>query len=297
MAIPLTAEDLAPLVPLAETRAALREALLPHCDNHRLAANARLEVDHSTTNVYLLTGGVRAQNSSGSQKYFAISGDTRLPLPLPFKGRGSITTESSTHIITVDRRRVNTVLAWANLHDDSGRSDCWLPPILRSELLARLPAPKVHALLLNACAQSLKPNTRIVSQGDGGEYYYLTVSGTCQITRETDSGLELVLATLEAGESFGEEALLTGETRNAAIEAGLQGATVLAIGAADFRSQIEASFVSFMDFPDLRDPGDRAVWLDVRTADEFAHYGIPGATHIPLDEIRDARDTLTRVSR
>lgn len=297
MAIPLTAEDLAPLVPLAETRAALREALLPHCDNHRLAANARLEVDHSTTNVYLLTGGVRAQNSSGSQKYFAISGDTRLPLPLPSKGRGSITTESSTHIITVDRRRVNTVLAWANLYDDGDSCDCWLPPILRSELLARLPAPNVHALLLNASAQSFKPNTRIVSQGDGGEYYYLIVSGTCQVTRETDSGLELVLATLEAGESFGEEALLTGETRNAAIETGLQGATVLAIGAADFRSQIEASLVSFMDFPDLRAPGDRAVWLDVRTADEFAHDGIPGATHIPLDEIRDARDTLTRDSR
>ena len=75
----------------------------------------------------------------------------------------------------------------------------------------------------------------VIRQGDAGEEFYLISDGTVEVMRE---GHEV--ATLGAGDFFGEGALITGEPRNATVVANDNVETYM-LGEADFRAAIEAS--------------------------------------------------------
>ncbi len=60
--------------------------------------------------------------------------------------------------------------------------------------------------------------TAIVREGDVGEYAYVIVEGCCQVRRLVD-GKQVVLADLEAGDVFGETAILTSKPRTASVVA------------------------------------------------------------------------------
>lgn len=53
----------------------------------------------------------------------------------------------------------------------------------------------------------------IIQQGEAANYYYLIREGRAQVARSEPDAL----AALGPGDSFGEEALLTGERRNATV--------------------------------------------------------------------------------
>ncbi len=62
------------------------------------------------------------------------------------------------------------------------------------------------------------PGTLIMREGDVGDAAYMIVSGKCRAFRNVDGGQE-TLATMEAGDVFGEMALLLDEPRAASVEA------------------------------------------------------------------------------
>ena len=57
--------------------------------------------------------------------------------------------------------------------------------------------------------------TRVIQQGDPGDKFYMIRDGELSVSREPDE----VLATLASGDFFGEAALLTGDPRNANVDA------------------------------------------------------------------------------
>jgi serine/threonine-protein kinase len=59
----------------------------------------------------------------------------------------------------------------------------------------------------------------IIREGDRGDAAYLIVSGTCRAYRTVEGGEREVLANMNAGEVFGEMALLLDEPRAASVEA------------------------------------------------------------------------------
>ena len=75
----------------------------------------------------------------------------------------------------------------------------------------------------------------VIRQGEAGEEFFLISDGTVEVMRE---GHEV--ATLGAGDFFGEGALITGEPRNATVVANDNLETYV-LGEADFRAAIEAS--------------------------------------------------------
>ena len=59
----------------------------------------------------------------------------------------------------------------------------------------------------------------IIREGDRGDAAYLIVSGTCRAYRNVEGGEKEVLASMNAGDVFGEMALLLDEPRAASVEA------------------------------------------------------------------------------
>jgi putative oxidoreductase len=61
--------------------------------------------------------------------------------------------------------------------------------------------------------------TRIVSQGEKPEFFYVIISGRVRVFRETSEGIRTELTELQEGSYFGEVALVTGQPRSASVEA------------------------------------------------------------------------------
>jgi NADH dehydrogenase len=66
--------------------------------------------------------------------------------------------------------------------------------------------------------QHFEPGDVVFQQGDLGDSVYVIEEGECDVLQEKD-GAQNLLATLKAGDYFGEMALLSDQSRNATIQA------------------------------------------------------------------------------
>ena len=65
---------------------------------------------------------------------------------------------------------------------------------------------------------SLPARTRLVTQGEDPEFFYVILSGKLRVFRQTDDGILTDLSELHPGNYFGELALITGQKRSASVE-------------------------------------------------------------------------------
>lgn len=87
--------------------------------------------------------------------------------------------------------------------------------------------------------EEFEDGSLIIKQGDPGEKFYVLRSGNAQVWIET-RGERRKVATLKEGDFFGEAALLSGDPRNATVQA--QGTVELyALGKEDFQQVIETT--------------------------------------------------------
>ena len=151
-----------------------------------------------------------------------------------------------------------------------------MPPANIKQLLGRMESIHVH-----------KGDT-IVSQGEGGDYYYVLTEGKAKVTRTVD------LATLEPGRSFGEEALLSGSKRNASVTMQTDG-VVMRLSKNDFNELLKEPLLTRVSPDDARlRVVNGARWVDVRHAKEYHHSHLPEAINIPLHELRVRMDELDK---
>ena len=80
---------------------------------------------------------------------------------------------------------------------------------------------------------SVSTGTRIVSQGEDPEFFYVIQSGRVRVFRETADRIQTNLTELGAGAYFGEVALVTGQPRSASVEA-LEDATLIKVSKDEF---------------------------------------------------------------
>lgn len=85
-----------------------------------------------------------------------------------------------------------------------------------------------------AVPRSFPAGTRVFHEGDNSDACYIVKSGSFRVTREHSDGRAITLATLGAGEIFGELAMLDGDKRSASAEA-LTDGELLALPAGDVR--------------------------------------------------------------
>lgn len=156
---------------------------------------------------------------------------------------------------------------------------------------ASLPAANIDSLLACFQRQPVKRGEVIVRQKEPGDFYYVIARGRAQVTREV-TGAQVELAELNAGDAFGEEALIAETTRNATVTMVTDG-SLLRLDKADFIRLLREPLLQHIDAQEAqRRIAAGAVWLDVRFPAEYQFDGLPGALNIPLNELRDSLPTL-----
>ncbi|HSC80233.1 MAG TPA: Crp/Fnr family transcriptional regulator [Chitinolyticbacter sp.] len=87
-----------------------------------------------------------------------------------------------------------------------------------STLFCELSHDELAELAQHAELRETRPKQVIVQQGSNGDEMYAVLRGRLKVSRNTEDGREATLCILEAGEVFGEIAMLDGGVRSASVE-------------------------------------------------------------------------------
>ncbi len=169
---------------------------------------------------------------------------------------------------------------------DEDRS--WIRKMRHIMAFKNMPPANIKSLLENMETIMVEKGDVIVNQGEDGDYYYVLTEGEAKVTRMVE------LATLEPGASFGEEALVSGGTRNASVTMNTDG-MLMRLSKEKFNALLKDPMLDRLTPDDARERTNKgAVWLDVRHAKEFAHSRMPKSINIPLHELRIRMEELDK---
>ena len=162
---------------------------------------------------------------------------------------------------------------------------------LRFGAFSQLPPAHIDGLLRRFERIEAKKGEVIIREGAEGDYYYLVESGRCQVERMV-GGVNMTLAELKSGDTFGEEALVSEAKRNATVTMKTDG-TLLRLSKQDFNALLREPLLRRINMEQARQKVlGGAEWIDVRYMSEFQYDKLPGAINIPLSEIRNAFGAL-----
>ena len=173
---------------------------------------------------------------------------------------------------------VNSSAMEADNSEADGRN--WIRRMRHIMAFKNMPPANIKTLLQRMETVSVDKDEVIIEQGSLGDFYYVLTEGEASVTRTVE------LASLGAGASFGEEALLSGAKRNASVKMSTDG-QLMRLAKADFNELLKEPLLDRVT-PDEAQvrvaKGD--VWLDVRHVTEFNHSHLQNAINIPLHELR-----------
>jgi rhodanese-related sulfurtransferase len=176
------------------------------------------------------------------------------------------------------------------------QNDDWMSRILNTEAFRRIPPANIQAIFTSLEDVEAKPGDTIIKQGDPGDYFYILKSGRCMVTRKMPGqNKDIKLAELEAGASFGEEALISDAERNASIIMLTKG-VLSRLSKEQFLSLLNEPLLDMVSFAAAKEKvqNSGSEWLDVRLPNEFKSAHIKGATHLPLIFLRMKIETLDK---
>ena len=168
----------------------------------------------------------------------------------------------------------------AVLEDDEEDGRTWIRRMRHIMAFKNMPPANIKSLLQRMETVSVEKDEVIIEQGSSGDFYYVLTEGEALVTRTVE------LASLGAGASFGEEALLSGSKRNASVTMSTSG-QLMRLAKADFNELLKEPLLDRVtpDEAQVR-VAKGNIWLDVRHVTEFNHSHLQNAINIPLHELR-----------
>ena len=164
----------------------------------------------------------------------------------------------------------------------------WMTRILQTEAFIKIPPAMIQSLLIKMQSCPVKAGDVVIRQGDPGDYFYTIHEGRCAVTRKDSPNAEpQFLAELDSGASFGEDALVSDSKRNATVTM-LTNGLLMRLAKKDFIELLKNQLVKRVDYEQAAAMVDEgAVWVDVRTADEYECGSFEDSANIPLSNLRD----------
>lgn len=161
-----------------------------------------------------------------------------------------------------------------NTHD-------WLTTMISKKEFHLLPVTTLETLLQRLEEIHVEEGTQIIRQGQPGDFYYIMANGRALVQRDTANGA-VPLAELTVGQSFGEQALITGFPRNANVIA-LEDSTLKRLSASDFKALLLGSLIKWVNVREANSLiHEGAIPVDVRTETEFEQSPRKNVLNIPL---------------
>jgi CRP-like cAMP-binding protein len=171
----------------------------------------------------------------------------------------------------------------------------WMTQLLTSPIFRHLPAANLQNILMGFQDISVKGGELIVGQDQPADYYFIIKSGTCVLTRKpAPNAKEITLAKLGANDSFGEEAIISGNLRNVSVTA-VTNMTLLRMDKDRFNSLIKEEVLRFISYQEMQQKESESILiLDVRSPDAYTHQHIENSINIPLFSLRMQLKSLNR---
>ncbi len=258
------------------------------------------EGDRDGLTYFLLAGDIALmQGREAKQTLSAGSSEACHPIGHTQPRQWSAKAQSRVSVLAVDSGLLDVLLAWdqANSYEvtdiQSEDDEDWMTRMLSSELFQRLPASNIQQVLMRMQEVEVEAGTRIVTQDEEGDYYYIVKHGTADVTRKPSSHAKPIkIAQLRDGDSFGEEALLSGGARNASVTMASNG-VLMRLAKSDFDALLREPLIDQVDYKEAQAIVKQgAVWLDVRLPGEFDNAHLPDSSNLPLAAVRDASAEL-----
>jgi CRP-like cAMP-binding protein len=245
--------------------------------------------------VVLLEGGLAMGSNDGGEHIaaFSVEEGAREPAILyTIPANATLRLSRPSVYLVIDGQRLDEAM--------SGRQEtkslASLDADVRERVAALIKAQPFSQLSfehLVRCAEAMQPTDvapgqDVVSQGDRGDYFYVIEKGAAEVLR-TDAGrAPLRLAKLGPGGSFGEEALLKGEPRNATVRMTRPG-RLLRLDKAEFDRLLKSQLLQEIAPEDAHRRLERkeAALIDCRFEEEWELWRLAGARLIPLEQIRE----------
>ncbi len=291
------------MINLALFRQFVPLASLPHVDRNELAKSARLgsyqpgqvvfgRGDPASTVVFLVAGSVELQTEKGAQIVASDQPAAKHAIAQGARRAATATCVKPAQVLFIDRERLDLALTWSQTGgvevvdiaraDESDAADGeaegdWMTALLQSQAFHRIPPGNIAQIFAAMRPVEYEPGAAILTQGEAGDFYYVITTGRAAVVRD---GTEI--AQVGVGRSFGEEALVSGEPRNATIRA-VTKLGAMRLAAADFERLLRAPVLKEIAVDEI--PSD-ALLLDVRLPQEFAQGRLPGALNLPLVKLR-----------
>ncbi|MEX0951908.1 MAG: cyclic nucleotide-binding domain-containing protein [Gammaproteobacteria bacterium] len=299
--------QMAELVPINSLSPQYQEQLLQRSALIELRKKKLLfnQGDRDDFSYYLLNGELELlANDQLNSTVTGGSDSSRYPLAQLQPRQFSARAKTPIVVLQVDRHALDKLLVFEResagntddltvteigAHDDSD----WMTRMLQSELFSRLPTANIHQLFATLEPVEFNRDAIVVAQDDPGDYYYIIQEGQCEVLRRSSPTNSMVkLAELKAGDSFGEEALLSGATRNATVRM-LTSGVLMRLTKSQFLELIKKPVLESVDYASACERVSAgAKWLDVRLPEEFAQTHIENSLNLPLSELRSRPDQL-----
>jgi|GEM_PF-2144224 len=286
---------LARFIPMSGIQAEHLRELCGHAQILKLGAGETLQGDpaRAATIYYVVDGTLNL--SGGRAPEESVTGgarNARFALIGLEDQNCKATADADCKLLLVDRAKVSTLLIFAQSTDGSPNKPAIAGPqfaglLLKSGLFSRIPPSNIERLGELIEPLQVARNQMVVEQDGEGDYYYIIKQGRCEVLRRDPDGTELHLANLGPGDSFGEEALISGSRRNASIRM-IEDGVLLRLTRDYFVELISEPLlqaVSHERAGDLIATGAR--WIDVRLSEEFERDGLQYAVSMPLAELRN----------
>jgi hypothetical protein len=201
-----------------------------------LFAGERLSTRKPVQRVTVLSGTVRLDPSG----VLLTLESTRDHAVLTEDSESQLVAETDTVLLLVDAGFLDTLSSWAELAayarqtggDELARR---LLAVRHTVSFNQLPLEHVIQALQQMTPKTVKAGEAVVTQGDKGDAFYVIRSGRAEVWK---AGIyddeQKRVDTMGPGDSFGDEALVTGGTRNATVKM-VEDGELLVLGAAAFR--------------------------------------------------------------
>jgi CRP-like cAMP-binding protein len=251
--------------------------------------------------IYLMSGEVAMLKDNVPAK--RVQGGSKMAkLPLEqgkiYQHTAGALTEVS--YIKVDPDALDTMLSWGksggyevqDLHEEESEGDGdWMAKLLQAKVFHRIPPANIQTIFMRLETVHYNQGEVVTNQGEEGESFYIIRQGRCRVVRKTQKNPEgMVLATLKAGDNFGEESLISGGKRNASVIMETNG-VLMRLPKEDFLSLLNEPLLKWISYDDAKSLLSKgAVWVDVRLPAEYKTAHIKGSVSIPLPLLRTRFD-------
>ncbi|MCH6572714.1 MAG: cyclic nucleotide-binding domain-containing protein [Proteobacteria bacterium] len=309
---PVTTAILRKLSPLDGLQKENLDSLVKKTAIHSLEAGRVLfrEGDQKKRTVYVISGELLLL--SGGEEVAVIEGGTKEaahPVAHVIPRKVTARARNRVEYLAIDSDLLDVMLTWDQTGSyevgelgldtgDQAASDDWMLTLLQTKAFHKIPPANIQAIFMRMQQVNHTTGDVIIKQGDEGDYFYVVIKGSCNVTRETPLNKDgIKLADLTIGDTFGEEALISDARRNATITMSSDG-SLMRLAKEDFKSLLNEPMLKWVNKEQADEiVGNDGIWLDVRLPSEFENFHEPDAINIPLYFIRLKLGTLDKDKR